>query len=105
MPARQRLQNRRPSINLWFEHESLRYFVTYSCFDGGGIAEIFLNCGKLGSAADVIAADGATAISIALQYGASADVLLHAMKRSETNGPLGALGKALALCIEDAQRR
>ena len=94
MTNRRRLSNRRFSQTLNFEIDGQKYIATVGFFDEGNLAELFINSsGKLGSTADVNAADGALAVSLALQYGCPADVLQKGMKRNVDvmqQGPLGA---------------
>ena len=90
------LTNRRPAQTLNFEVDGQRYVATVSLFDDGRLGELFINSsGKLGSTSDVNAADGALAISLALQYGCPAEVLQRAMKRNGDGSPQGPLGAAL----------
>ena len=96
MSHRQRLPNRRFATTLNFEVEGQKYITTVGFYDDGRLAEMFINStGKLGSTADVNAADGALAISLALQYGCPADVLQKAMKRNVDGTAQGPLGAAL----------
>jgi hypothetical protein len=93
---RQHLTNRRPAQTLNFEVDGQRYVATVSLFDDGRLGELFINSGgKLGSTSDVNAADGALAISLALQYGCPAEVLQRAMKRNTDGTAQGPLGAAL----------
>src|ERR1017187_10377279 len=96
MPTRQRLPNRRYAHTLNFEVEGQKYIVTVGYFDNGQLAELFINSsGKLGSTADINAADGALAVSLALQYGCPADLLQKGMKRNADGAAQGPLGAAL----------
>jgi len=101
------LPSRRASWTLNFQHiDGMDYIVTYSCFGATGIAELFVNTnGKVGSAADVMVSDGATAISIALQFGVPIQVLQHSMKRNADGSAMGALGAALDLAVKDCVDR
>ena len=96
MSNRRRLPNRRFSQTQNFEADGQKYVATVSFFDEGNLAEIFINSsGKLGSTADINAADAALAVSLALQYGCPADVLQKAMKRNPDGTAQGPLGAAL----------
>ena len=96
MTHRTRLPNRRFNQTLNFEIDGQRYVTTVGFFDDGRLAEMFINStGKLGSTADVNAADGALAVSLALQYGCPADILQKAMKRNPDGSAQGPLGAAL----------
>jgi hypothetical protein len=103
---RRHLTNRRRSQTINFEVDGQKYVATVSLFDDGGLGELFINSsGKLGSTADVNAADGAVAVSLALQHGCSASTLRDAMKRDVNGlaqGPLGAaLDAVLRLAKDD----
>lgn len=96
MTNRTRLPNRRFAQTLNFEVDGQRYIATFGFFDDRRLAEMFINStGKLGSTADVNAADGAVAVSLALQYGCPVDVLQKAMKRNPDGSAQGPLGAAL----------
>ncbi len=93
---RRRLPQRRRSENVVFEHGSLKYTATFGYFEDGSLGEVFVNTnGKVGSEADITASDGAVAISIALQYGASLDTLRASMRRNADGSPQGPLAAAL----------
>jgi hypothetical protein len=94
--TRQHLPNRRYARTLNFEADGQRYVATVSFFDDSRLAELFINSsGKLGSTADVNAADGALAVSLALQYGCPAETLQKGMKRNADGVAQGPLGAAL----------
>jgi hypothetical protein len=96
MTSRTYLTNRRFSQTLNFEVDGQKYIATVSFFDDGHLGELFINSsGKLGSTADVNAADGALAVSLALQYGCPVEVLQKAMKRNTDGSAQGPLGAAL----------
>jgi ribonucleoside-diphosphate reductase alpha chain len=97
MRARQRLPNRRDSVSLSFEVNGLAYTATYSRFDDGRVAEIFLQNHRTNSGADVNARDAAIAASFALQYGASVEDIRKALCRDSRGCASGPLGAALDL--------
>jgi hypothetical protein len=101
MGTRERLPNRRGSTLLDFEHAGLHYTCTYSCYDDGRLAEVFLNQLKTDSAADAFARDGAIFISIALQFGAALATLRRAAQRNPDLTASSALGRALDLIAAD----
>jgi hypothetical protein len=97
--ARERLRDRRASTTFQIEVAGLRYTCTYSRFDDGRLAELFLSNHKSASAADTAARDAAVAFSIAVQHGASAETIRKACCRDaqgRASGPLGAALDALA---------
>ena len=101
---RRHLTNRRYSQTINFEVDGQKYVATVSLFDDGSLGELFINSsGKLGSTADVNAADGALAISLALQYGCEASTLQKAMKRNVDGSPQGPLGAALDAVLKLAK--
>jgi len=60
--TRQCLPNRRAHELLTFAHEGIRYTAGVGRFADGGLAEIFLNAAKRGTALDVNARDAAVAV-------------------------------------------
>lgn len=103
MSHRHRLPNRRFALTLNFEVGGQKYVTALGFFTDGRLAEMFINSsGKPGSTADINAADGAVAVSLALQYGAPADVLQKAMKRNTDGSAQGPLGAALDEALKGA---
>ena len=95
MTARRRLPNRRASESFEIDAQGLAFTATVSRFDDGGVAEIFLQNHKAGSAAGINAADSAVVASIALQYGVPLDVIRRALMRDSHGRASGPLGVAL----------
>jgi hypothetical protein len=96
---RDRLPNRRGHILLNIEAGGFRYVAGVGLYDDGGLAEIFLNAEKGGTAIDDAARDSAVVASIALQHGVGADTLRRALMRNGrgvASGPLGVLLDLLA---------
>jgi ribonucleoside-diphosphate reductase alpha chain len=94
MTARERLSNRRGHELVTFDHGGFRYSAGIGRFSNGELAEIFLNVAKSGTALENTARDAAIVVSLALQYGASAATIRHALTRNadgSASGPLGAL--------------
>ena len=92
--TRERLPNRRPHELLDFEHAGFRFTAGIGRFDDGRLAEIFLNCSKVGTRVDVNARDAAIVASLALQHGARTDELRRALTRNSdgsAGGPLAAV--------------
>ena len=94
---RQRLPNRRPHELLEFEHMGFRFTLGVGRFPDRRLAEIFLNCSKGGTPVDVNARDAAIVASIALQHGATAAELRHALSRNSDGSAGGPLAAALDL--------
>lgn len=57
-------------------------YFTASFFEDGGVAEVFINAGKLGSTVRGLLDDLARLLSFALQYGAPASDLFERMSGS-----------------------
>ena len=91
--TRSRLPNRRGSLSFAFEHKGRLYHATASRFSNGKLAEIFLDCGKAGSAVSEHAEACAVLASIALQWGVDVETLRHAV----AGGPLAV---ALELAVQ-----
>lgn len=94
-PARRALPSRRESETFDFEHSGVRYTATLSRFRDGDIAEMFLNAGKVGCAADAVAHDAAVLFSIACQFGVPVDVSSRSLAKLEDGNPAGPVGVAL----------
>jgi hypothetical protein len=90
--TRSRLPDRREAEMIEFEHGGRKWTATVGRFEDGRLAEIFLHAPR-DSAVLALAQDAAILASIALQHGAPAAVICHALSGRDT-GPLAA---ALAL--------
>jgi len=95
MTERKRLPDRRPSITFDVEAFHLRFTVTASAFDDGGVGEVFLQNHKAESAAGIMASDSAIAASLALQYGCPPETLRKALSRDARGNATGPLAAAL----------
>jgi len=58
----------------------------------GSPAEIFITGTKAGSDLEALARDGAVLLSLALQYGVSAQTIAHAITHDSNNGPASIIG-------------
>jgi hypothetical protein len=95
MTERKHLKNPRGSITYDVEAFNLKFTVTASAFDDGGLAEIFLQNHKAESAAGIMASDSAIAASPALQYGCPPETLRKALSRDRQGRASSPLGVAL----------
>lgn len=95
MTERRTLPKRRRHEVFEFEHGGLHYVAGIGRFEGGALAEIFLDAAKPGSAAETAARDAAIVTSIALQFGADIGTIRHALSRLNDGSAAGPLGKAL----------
>ena len=102
MNPRRRLENRRASTSFNFTVGGLSYTATFSRFENGRIAELFLSNHKSNSQADTSARDAAITFSIAVQCGADPDVIRRALCRDGRGNASGPLARALDL-IADMQ--
>lgn len=102
-PRRRHLANRRPALTFKLNHTYASgaqhpFFVTIGLYNRNNseIGEVFINtAGRAGNEADIMAADAAVAISLALQYGCPIEVMTAAMKRNADGSPMGVLSHAL----------
>lgn len=97
---RNKLANRRGAVTHAFKHDGMNYVGTFSTFDDGRPAEIFMNSEKLDTTADTNARDAAIAASLALQFGCPVETLRHALTRKPDGSALGPLGWFLDLIGE-----
>lgn len=79
----------------------LRFTATLGRHPSGELGEVFLNCTKLGTAADASACDAAIAVSLAIQHGTPVCVLRGAMKRNEDGKPSSPIGMLLDQIRDD----
>ena len=93
--TRERLRNRRLSETFTLELHGLHYVASFSRFDDGRVAEVFLQDHKPGSQSDSNARDAAVAASLALQFGCPLDVLRRALLRDAHGNASTPLGQAL----------
>jgi hypothetical protein len=95
MTSRERLRNRRRSEIFTLELHGLHYVASFSRFDDGRIAEVFLQNHKPASQSDANARDSAIAASLALQYGCPLETLRRALLRDAQGNASTPLGAAL----------
>lgn len=100
MTGRARLANRRRSETFEFRCDGLDFSATIARYRDGGLAEIFLASGKVGSGLDAAAKDAAVVASLALQFGAPVETIKAALLRDARGIPASPLGVALDLISE-----
>jgi hypothetical protein len=96
----------RRSKTFALELQGLHYIASFSRFDGGRVAEVFLQDRKPASQSDANARDSAIAASLALQFGCPLGALRRALLRDahgNASTPLGAVLDVIAAAEE--QRR
>jgi hypothetical protein len=104
MSVREKLSNRRASLNFNFVCGNFHYVATVSFFDDGRLAEIFIGNGKAGSGTDTAAKDSAVVASLALQFGVPLETICHALLRDARGIASSPLGCAIDLIAEAARR-
>ena len=82
----------------------MRYVASFSRFDDGRVAEVFLQNHKPASQSDANARDSAIAASLALQYGCPLDVLRRALLRDAQGNASTPLGRALDIIAKNGDR-
>ena len=105
MTSRERLRNRRRSESFTLELHGLHYVASFSRFDDGRVAEVFLQDHKPGSQSDSNARDAAVAASLALQFGCPLGVLRRALLRDAQGRASTPLGVALDIVAGHEKRR
>jgi hypothetical protein len=95
MTARKQLPTRRAAHTVEFLLDGVRYVATVGFFESGGLAEIFLQGGKPGSAVETASRDAAITLSLALQHGTSISAIRKALTRLPDGAAAGPLGRVL----------
>jgi hypothetical protein len=93
--VRRRMPHRRESTNTSFEHNGAQFEMTAGHYPNGSIGEVFLNAARANSQLDIVVADAAIAVSLALQFGCPLETIAHAMKRDTRGNPASPIGSAL----------
>ena len=96
----QRPPNRRGHELLGFEHDGIRYTAGIGRFVDGGVAKIFRNIAKHGTALDVNARAAAVSASPLVQHRCPVDTLRQAVTRNSDGSGSGPLACALDLLVE-----
>jgi len=97
------LPNRRQCLRYPFEHRNFKYYGTIG-FDPRSFkpCEIFLQAATpSGTEVEAMARDAAVLASIALQYGATIEVLRKALTRLEEGEPAGPMAALLDIYATD----
>lgn len=102
MNDRQVLPQRRASFTFDIYDASGRIDLTvsYSTFETGGVAEIFVTARKIGSDMEAIARDSAILLSLALQYGCPFDTIKHALTRNRDGTAQSLMGRIIDRVVE-----
>jgi len=97
---RECLPNRRASQLFDFESMGTGFTASVSRYPDSRIAELFIDCHKAGSGMDTLVRDLAIVFSFAVQHGADAERIRHALCRDSQGCALGPLGAALDLLVD-----
>ncbi len=97
--TRARLPNRRRNTFIDFQCNGVPYTACFANAEDGTLAEVFLNGGKEGSAADIIGRECAVVLSIALQFGTPLNIIVDALPKLADGNPAGPVGMALKLAV------
>jgi ribonucleoside-diphosphate reductase alpha chain len=95
MTSRSPLPSRRQCETIRFEHGGTRYFGTVGYYDDWRPGELFIDGDVVGSGLQSVNRDLAIATSLALQHGASVDVLRGAFTRLDDGEPTTAVAALL----------
>lgn len=95
VPSRQRLPNKRRAETITFERDGARFEMTVGYYPDGRVGEVFLNADRANSLLDFLMSDAAILASLALQYGAPLDEIMHALKRDTRGIAASPIGAAL----------
>jgi hypothetical protein len=95
MSARRRLPNRRASLTFELEHAGLHYTASFSRFETGEIAEVFISNHKRGNSVDVAVRDAGILISLLLQHGCALETIARTVTRDTNGSASGIVGAVL----------
>ena len=98
---REPLPQRRRSETITYMVGGLTYNGSIGFYADGRIGEIFLDCSKSGTEAQIASRDSAIIASFALQHGASLKSLRSALTRRPDGSAEGPLGVLLDLLQEE----
>ena len=101
---RKRPPDRRDGELVTFDHDGVPYTAHFSRDEDGNVSELFLNGGKEGSTANVVAKECAVILSIAAQFGVPMTVLGKSLPRLHDGKPAGPVGVALAMIGKKPKR-
>lgn len=101
---REALPNRPETVTFKFEFSGIKHHCSVSHYADGRPAEIFISAGKVNTGVQNIMRDAAIVISLALQFGAPAETLRHAMTRDDIGRAASPLGALLDLVVEGRWR-
>lgn len=86
------LPDRRRVMRFEFEFRGALYTADLGYYHDGRLGEVFLYAGKAGSALQIHMRDNAIALSFALQFGCTPEIIHRAFSRDSEGNPEGPLG-------------
>ena len=89
------LPQRRHAETFTVVHRDQTFVVTIGYFPDGTAGEVFVDVAKSGNDLAHIARDAAIVVSIALQFGANAEILQHAVTRNNRGEAASILGAVI----------
>ncbi|WP_441268027.1 TSCPD domain-containing protein [Bradyrhizobium sp. 215_C5_N1_1] len=89
------MPNKRRAETITFERDGARFEMTVGYYPDGRVGEVFLNADRANSLLDFLMSDAAILASLALQYGAPLDEIMHALKRDTRGIAASPIGAAL----------
>lgn len=111
--TREKLPNRRRAVTIDFDHviergvnglpgKSVPYRATLGYYDDGRLGEVFIESAqKVATGTDIAVRDAAIGVSIGLQYGVDAEVLVPSFLRDANGRSEGVLGQLMEKLREE----
>ena len=95
-------RNRRAADIVTLSHDRMKFHVTFSRYDDGRIAEVFIKAGKPGSPVEAWARDSGLLLSMAIQYGVPLGEMLKTITKLEDGvSPAGGLGMIIQYLADE----
>jgi len=95
--TRESFEPRRQGEAFEFTHGNVPYHVVANRLPDGKLGEVFIDAGKTGSDADIVADEAAVLVSLALQYGTPLSTIRAALPKLADGKPAGPMGQALKM--------
>src|SRR5215469_6635914 len=105
MTDRHRLPNRREHQVIPFEFGGIRFTAGIGRYDDGRLAEVFIDCTKMGSAVEANAKAGAIILSLALQHGVALSTIAHALPKNGSGSPTSPIGAIIELLMGEQSQQ
>jgi hypothetical protein len=105
MSARHRLPNRRSHQVIPFEFGNIGFTAGIGRYDDGRLAEVFIDCTKMGSAVEANAKAAAIILSLALQHGVELGTISHALPKNGIGRPTSPIDAIIDLLMAEERSR